>query len=556
MRMNADDLAMIDRIYKAKIDDRDRRMVPIWEEIAPLTNPQMADWADENPTQADLATGRTIYDSSGIEASNTLASGVVGWAFGRNVAWFKFTPEDSALLQDRALMLFLEEAERIRYNQFSRSNFYDEGRSFIKCCADFGTAVMIRESDQDKRLQTYTTLHPKRYAMVEDRYGRVDALFYDFWIDAIEAAARFGEENLPDAIRTQFENKTTTLYKFTTAIFPADKWELKSDTRRIAKGKPYLTYTVADCDRTKTVQEDGYTRKPFFAWRWAPSLDGTEWGVDAPGLNSLGYMKQANAMRKEFSRMVALAASPPIKATEQLQGRIQVVPRGVTYLKPGEDFGPVAVAGNLQSLQVDLQDLGASIRKMYQTDVFLILSQNMDRQKTATEVAGLQGEKAALMSAFYGRLAAEFLEPILEDGFQDDLDMGLLIAPPEYAGAQLKIDMVSPLAQLQKQALTVDSSRRFIQEMATLAQFNPEVMDAANLDEYLAALGESYNVPKKIVRDLYEIGKIRSARAQLQAQAQAAQLQQMQTQTQATAMEAAGKAPEPGSPMAQMVGAR
>jgi hypothetical protein len=555
-KMHPDDLAEIDTVYQEKVQDRDARFLTVWKDIAAMTNPQMNDWNDK-PTPSQAQTGKNIYDSSMLQASNILANGVQGSGFGRNARWFALDAESAELSGKDDVKQYLQEAADVRYRQFGRSNFYDIGRIAVKTCADFGTVAVIAESDMEHLRQVYTVLHIKRYVILEDQFHQVDTLMYNFWITATEAAKRFGKVNLPDTIKQHLDNKkaATDLFKFRTYIFPVDKWGLeKSDMKRLAKGKPYATVTVSEADPKKPVAEDGYSRKRFFVWRWSLSADGTELGVDCPGLTTIGDGKQANALRRDYTRAAALTAQPPIKATEGMRGRIRMTPGGENFVKPGDDMVPMQVAGNLQSQLLDLQDLRKSINAGYMVDIFLILSQNVERQKTATEVTGLQGEKAVLMGAFYGRLQYEFLEPIIEDGFQDDMDMSLLPPAPESAqGKHIKIDMISPLAMLQKRAVTIDPLNEYISTVAGLQQFDQRAMDSVDINAFLQLLADAKGISKKVARNAYQISQIQKAKAKLIAQQQAQEQQAQQTQTQADAYNKMRTAPEAGSPMAQQV---
>jgi hypothetical protein len=148
---------------------------------------------------------------------------------------------------------------------------------------------------------------------------------------------------------------------------------------------------------------------------------------------------------------------------------------------------------------------------------------NMEKQKTATEVAGIQGEKAALMSAFYGRLTSEFLEPVLEDLYQIEMASGRLPPPPETLAARqqkLRLDMVSPLAQMQRRYLTLGSSQQAVGEMLALIQVNPQVMDNLNFDQHVRNIADAYGLDKRVLVDMAEVEKARKARAEQQAQMQ------------------------------------
>jgi hypothetical protein len=332
-------------------------------------------------------------------------------------------------------------------------------------------------------------------------------------------------------------------WKFTQAIIPADKYDLDIEHPSY---KRFYTVYWADIEKDKPLLDGYYQLKPFFVWRWARNLDGGVWGAESPGLNMLPNIKQANSMRADYSRMVQQMGRPPIKATEGLNGRINLRPNGVTTVRPGEDFALVAGVGNPSGVMQDLELIKQAINEAYYTDFFLILTQNIERQKTATEVAGIQGEKAALMSAFYGRLAAEFLEPMLEDLFSLELLSGRVERPPESllekGGESMRIDMISPLAQMQKRYVTLGSSRQAIMEIAQIAQINPQVLDNLNLDQEVRDIAEAYGLDKRVVYEMEQVMRKRQAAAQQAAAQQQAAMRLQAMDVESKALANVGKA--------------
>jgi hypothetical protein len=506
-----------------------------WKQTAQYINPDM-NWQDE-PDAAQKPEDTThIYDTTAIKASNTLADGIQGYSFARNQAWFKAALEDiEDMTNDENA--WLQYAEKVMYRQTQKSNFYDEGRSFVKCCADFGTAIMTREDDVIRRIPSYKTQHLKYCSIDENPYGEVDVLFRDFWVDAFRAATIFGEKNLPKNIKEAYDKGNMKLWKFTQVILPVDRYDI--DIKK-PQSKEYYTVYWADIERDKPIMDGYYQLKPFFCWRWSRNLDGGVWGTNSPGTMELADIKQANSVRGDLSRLEQTMGRPPIKATEGLNGRINLKPNGVTSIRPGEDFAFLSAVGNPQGMMDDLTRLQKSINEAYYTDFFLILSQNMEKQKTATEVAGIQGEKAALMSAFYGRLSAEFLEPMLEDLFSIELMSGRIPRPPDSLWQQdrhLRLDMISPLAQMQRRYLMLGSSQQAIAEITALAQLNPQVLDNINFDQQAHSIAEAYGMDKRVIYDMADVERMRQARAQAQQQtlALAQQLQGLEVGSKALA---------------------
>jgi len=524
-----------------------------WKQTAQYINPDML-WQDEPDAAQKPEETAHIYDTTAIKASNTLADGIQGYSFARNQAWFKAALEDIEDMSDEE-SAWLQYAEKLMYRQSQKSNFYDEGRAFVKCCADFGTAIMTREDNIIRRIPTYKTQHLKYCAIDENTFGEVDVLFRDFWVDAYKAASIFGKDRLPNTIKEAYDKGSMKLWKFTQVILPVDRYDIDIDHPQY---KEYYTVYWADIERENALMDGYYQLKPFFCWRWSRSLDGAVWGTNSPGTMELADIKQANSVSSDLSRLEQQMGRPPIKATEGLVGRINLRPNGVTSIRSGEDFALVQNIGNPQGMMDDLARLQKKINEAYYTDFFLILSQNMEKQKTATEVAGIQGEKAALMSAFYGRLSAEFLEPVLEDLFSLELLSGRIPRPPDSLLMQqrnLRLDMISPLAQMQKKYLLLGTTQQAIAEIAALVQVNPQIIDNINFDQYARNIAEANGLDKRIIYDLADVQRMRQARAQAQQQA-IAQEQQMK------AMEVGSKAaanisklpPEMMSQMAQAEG--
>jgi hypothetical protein len=515
-----------------------------WQAVAKYINPDM-NW-NEKPDMAQKPEDTAhIYDTTAIKASNTLADGIQGYSFARNQAWFRISLEGIEDTDSESAS-WLQYAEREMYKQTQKSNFYDEGRAFVKCCADFGTAVMTREDDIFRHIPAYKVQHLKNCCIDENPYGEADVLFRDFWINAFRAVSIFGEGRLPENIRNARDDGKMKLWKFTQAIVPVDRYDIDVDRHQF---KNYYTIYWSDIERDKPLMDGYYQLKPFFVWRWSRNLDGGVWGCGNPGTTELPDIKQANSTRADYSRIVQQMGRPPIKATEGLNGRINLRPNGVTSLRQGEDFALIPVTGNPQGVMEDLSRLQKAINEAYYTDFFLILSQNIERQKTATEVAGIQGEKAALMSAFYGRLVAEFLEPALEDLFSLELLAGRIPRPPESLirrDRQLRTDMISPLAQMQRRYLMLGGSQQAIAEIIQLAGINARILDNINLDQQVRNIAEGYGLDKRVVYDLLDVQRIRQERARREeaAQQNALRLQQMQMmKTGSEALKNAGDIP-------------
>jgi hypothetical protein len=145
------------------------------------------------------------------------------------------------------------------------------------------------------------------------------------------------------------------------------------------------------------------------------------------------------------------------------------------------------------------------------------------------------------MSAFYGRLSTEFLEPVLEDLFAMELMAGRIPPPPEsLQGQHLRLDMISPLAQMQRQYLKLGSSQQALAQILSLLEIKPDILDNLDLDQHIRNVADAYGLDKRIVVDWADVQRMRQARAKQQA---AMQQQAMQLEATKVGADAIGKLP-------------
>ena len=544
-----DDLMSIRSQY---IDER-RRFVDYWKQYAAKVNPIMSDWDDTVPGQKAPPSKRDNFDNTGQKASDIFANGMQSAAFGRAVPWIATSPEDLKLKESKEVAEWLQRADRAIATELNRTSFYEEGRAFTRCAADFGTGIMFRDFNEARALPIYHSQHLKRCLIDEDEFGEVDTLIRDFWLTSFEAASKFGRDTLPDTIIRDLDDKSTRKSKYIQFIFPKDKYHLDYQARN--DGKTFYSLYATETDGITAIAEGGYSTRPFYVWRWSRSLEGDVWGVDSPGMIEYSNMLQADSMKKDFARLVQLAARPPIKATEGMQAQgVHLEPNYKHFLRPGEDFAPVPVSGNLDGMAAELQDIRKSIRESYYSDFFLTLTANLERVKTATEATYIKGEQAAMLVAMSGRMTVEFLEPAIEDIFGLLLSYGRLPPMPEsLKGQRVRVDLQSPLAQLQKRYMMLNETDEFMARILQVAQIDQKIMDKVDLDAYADTIAEAYNQDRRVVRDLVDVENIRNARNKAQSTATAQQLQNETTKAQATMLAAGDRAPEAGSPVESMM---
>jgi hypothetical protein len=547
----------VDKLYRIRAQELENRqpLIPLWTDIARKMNPAMADWNDDTTSMEVVPNFKDLTSNVGMKASIQLADGIEAYAFSRNSPWLRLATEDQNLMERRDVRLWLQLLSLHCYRQLLQSGWYDAARSWVRVGVDFATSVMMRTNNIARGLPAYQTLHLKRAVIMENENGEVDTLFRDLWLTAFDAASAFGLENLPVTIQDAFREKLNKKFSFQQFIHPLDKFALDIGARE-SKGKRWHSLYVADIDHDHPIREGGYYTFPAFAWRFARNPSGSAYGTDSPGYLEISNVKQVNGMRKDYHRGVQSRFRPQIKATDQLEGRINFDPNGVTYLGQGEDFTQAFTIGDTKGLLDDIMRMEDGVMDSYHKNLFLILTANIERLKTATEVEGIKGEQAAMLTAFFGRLSTEGLEPMVEDVVQLELESGRAPPPPPIMKNQaVKVDLISPLAILQKRYLLLDNTRQFLAEVAGLvqSQLAPDGADNVDFNQYIRSAADIYHIDERVLRDLADVKKIQQARAAARMQMAQEEAANKKMIAQAQAYKAGAVAPQPGSPAAQRI---
>lgn len=157
---------------------------------------------------------------------------------------------------------------------------------------------------------------------------------------------------------------------------------------------------------------------------------------------------------------------------------------------------------------------------------------------TATEVHVRVALIRQLLGPVYGRLQAEYLQPLITRCFGIAYRAGVLgQAPESLVGRNYSIRYISPLARSQKLE-EVTAIDQFVAGAAQAAAIDPTVMDNVDLDEAQRIRGEALGVPSSVIRSKADVEAKREQRA---ADQQAAQQQEQQALMQQQVVDGAVK---------------
>lgn len=462
-----------------------------------------------------------ITDITAADSSNLLADGVAGYSFNRSLDWFDYIEDvphsqaDKATANSARIKVILQEMKAAAYEMLARSRFYIESRSFIRSCSDLGTAVMYFAWDQNKNSPIFKTLHLNDVDLIVNELGEVTGIFRTLHLTRRQAINLFGEENLPDDIKKAEKNSRTT-FSIIQLIALATDWDFD-----IAGIGDYVSIYMYD-GFERTIKEEKLRKKPFAVWRWQEQIYGGTWGVDSPGQMCLPLIKFVNILMDDLITLSELVAKGHWKKTKGLA--VDFTAGSVTELEAGQDFAQVVHQGDLSWLSEHINYYRQMIQKKWNTEIFLVLTQNLDRTKTATEVAGLETEKSNLMSSFFAQIDDNFLDPLHTWLF----DQISIFALPEtltkedlnlFKDLQIKIDLVGPMYKEQQRNFRLAPTLLWLQDILQIGTITPDlltkILDKINIDKFVDIDHDIRGADPSILIKTEDANKAREIRAQI-----------------------------------------
>lgn len=526
------------------------RYEDVWEEINDLVMPRRSDfdWVKNKGNKRESK--RKIYDPLPGYLARKAADGLLGNTVSRGNMWFRIHAQDEKLDKMRAFRLYVEEVEHVLYSLLRKSTLYEAAHDGTMDALTVGHCVLFREIDENTGKIIYTARHPKEVYIAENRWGKVDTVVRKFFMPQREVVKEFDKDGLlPDNFKL---NASKDQYELTPVIHVVRPREDRDLTKADKWNMPFESNYVLE-EHGVCIRESGFRRFPYPAiWRWRTNT-GEAYGR-SPSWDSLPDIKRLQEVARTMTHFVQQAVDPPLTYPLEMKGKIDRRPSGMTpYTDPSRRVGRLYDQGGAYPLGQDLiRIMREQLYEAYYADVFTILSQNMDRDKTATEVMEITGERTALLAAVSERFTSEFATPVIADLYQTAEELGLLPEMPEVlARYDLSVDLefLGPLAQNQRRYYQSTGINAGLTQFATSAQMWPEILDIVNPENLARSQARASGFPELSLRSAQEVAQIRNAREQaMQQQQEAAMMQQ-----QASAYAQTQKAPEKGSPGEGMV---
>lgn len=474
-----------------------------------------------------------LYDSTATDSGRILASGIQSGMTPANSRWFGLQAWNQS---DEERRWFDGSAESL-WRAIHGSNF--DADSF-ECNIDIVAAgwfvLFVDESrdDEDNPDGLQFTQWPisSCYCASSRPGGQIDTLYRTYTLTVEQAVNEFGIDKVGETIRDLYiDGKYDIAKSFIHAIYPR---RISMPGARRAKNLPYASVHV-DCEGKRVVRESGYHERPFVAPRWSlipnscyavgPMFDALP---DIKTLNEFCKMELANADIAVAGMWIAEDDGVLNPRTVKVGARKIIVANSVDSMKALQTGADFSVSFTKR------EQLAASIRKILMADQ---LQPQDGPAMTATEVHVRVQLIRQLLGPVYGRLQAEYLQPLIERCFGLAFRAGLFEPPPQsLVNRPFTVVYLSPLAKSQKleEVNAIEGTVASVGQ-AVAATGDVQLWDNIDMDEAARAVADGRGMPAKLVRSAEDVAELRRQRQEAQ---QAAQAQAMQQQVGMAAAEA------------------
>ncbi len=542
---------MADQVYNADINRRSqylRRWSALqtersswfnhWRELSQYLLPRTGRFFITDRNRGEKR-NNNIYDSTGTRAVRVLAAGMMAGMTSPARPWFRLATTDEQLMESSEVKIWLEDVGTLIRDIFARGNTYRALHTTYEELGCFGTFADIVLPDFNEVLRHYP-LTAGQYALASNERDEVDTLFREFEMTVSNIVGQFVyggvKTNKPDwskvspTVKNLWDNQRG-IDSWISVMHAIEPRKERDPRYGDAKNMPFKScYFETGGNADIFLRESGFKRFPALCPRWVTTA-GDIYG-SSPGMEALGDVKQLQHQQLRKAQGIDYMVKPPLQAPPGMKSMdINTLPGGVSFAAGAGQQGGIQTAWevrlDLSHLLADIQDVRQRIDQTFYTDLFLMLANDTQGNMTAREVAERHEEKMLMLGPVLERLQNELLKPLVDIAFDRCIESGIVPKPPkELQGHDLNIEFVSVLAQAQR-AVGISSVDRLLGTVASIAQFQPNIIDKLDPDEIVDKYADMLGVDPQLIVSSDKVAVIRDQRAKVQAQqAQAAQMAQ------------------------------
>lgn len=462
-----------------------------------------------------------IFDSTAIDAGRLFSSGLASGMHPSNSIWFGMAVDGQNEEENR----FFDNAARVIFENIHAANF---DAAAGECHADMGPAgwfVLYVDEKEEGGYNFEQWPLSQCYVAASKAGGKVDTIYREFELTVEQAVNEYGLEKLSSQLQDKFRaGSLGDKVQFVWCIYPRN---IHAVGPKLAKNKAFASHHH-EVNTKNMVRESGYDEFPCAVPRWR-LIPGTPYAT-GPGSDALPDIKTLNQIQKLELASLDIAVSGMWKAVDDgvLNPKtVKIGPRKMVMMADTKNMEPLTTGADFNVSFAKAERLQASIRKILLADQ---LQPADGPAMTATEVHARVQLIRQQMGPIFGRLQAEFLQPLIERCFNIAYRAGILgRAPESLRNKNFTVKYISPLARAQRleEVTAIDT---FLMGLAEASALDPTLLDLIDLEEAQREKANALGVPSKLIRTTDQVTERRKQKAaaeeRMQQQAQSQQLQQ------------------------------
>lgn len=489
-----------------------------WEEIALRVLPSHAGYftsRGELRVQGEKKTEQ-LFDSTASVALKRFSAILDSLLTPRNQTWHRLMASDSNLNKDRQVRLWFDEVNRIlfKFRYAPKANFSSQNQQNWISLGAFGTGAVFTDALAGEPGIRYRACHLAEVYFVENHQGIIDKAYRHFPLSARQAAQKWGEDKLPDHIRSALSVNPDRMFRFIHCVKPRGDMDPEKLDH---KGMPFASYYVAK-DGMALLSEGGYMTFPYAISRYEQA-PGETYGR-GPAMDVLPAIKTLNEEKKTILKQGHRAVDPVLLTHDDgIVDTFSLKPGAINAGGVSADGRPLVHAlpiGNLAIGKEMMDDERSVINDAFLVTLFQILMETP--QMTATEIMERTREKGILLAPTVGRQQSEYLGPLVEREIDVLMMQGLLPPMPPAlmeAKGEYRVEYDSPLSRAQR----AEEASGLMRTIETTLQVVNVTQDHAPLDHFdwdtiIPEMSDIQGVPARWMRSIEDVQRMRAAREQ------------------------------------------
>ena len=464
---------------------------------------------------------KELYDDTAVWCNQMFANGLSSNLIPKSDKWFYLRVQNrnqGTLSQEE--LSFLQSCEDRILHEFAlpQSQFYSSSHECFLDVGAYGTSpVQISEVDGVVNFRS----RPLSDVFFDtDQYGTVDTVHYRCFKTARQLMQAF--PNIADMRGFDPKDSVHNKYELIYSIYPnTDKAAKKGS--RVGKGRKY-TVTYWCPKMPEPILESGSSYFTFLVPRWSKLAD--EVYGRGPAFSCLSQIRALNKMVKEALTSAEYLNFPTLTAEEDsIMLPMKYGSRQIMFHEPGSEKPSPIMAGNQPQYVMEMIRMyRESVNRAFFVDQ--IIRQEKKERQSVLEIQDTRGQMLNQLAPLLNRMETEYLGPAIEVTFELLNRQGQFPEKPaSLDGASLEISYASPSAQSQYASRLADISA-FMQDIAPLAQVNPEIMQAVDEQKLFESYAKFRNIDPSVIKTAEEVQQMKQAQAEQEQQQ--AQMQQMQ----------------------------